>query len=161
MEHPLSFKSTASSSRSIYLLRIAALAALLLLAEWVMPYLTFFGEYERFSNWWISLVIFGAVSFFLLRERMYTEVLFDDQQQQLTVRSFTPWKADDMVTISYATLRFSWRSESRAMGRSVMVLQITGNGKNVFKVAEGFSGYSIEALEAIKSQLVMLRVPQD
>lgn len=161
MNQPTAFKSTANSSRSVYLLRIGAVAALLLLAEWVMPYLSFFGEYDRFTNWWVSLVIFVVVSFFLLRERMYTEVLFDDEQQQLTVRSFTPWKANDSVTVPYTGLRFSWRREGRAMGRSVMVLQITGNGKNVFKVAEGFSGYSVEALEAIKNQLVMVRVPQD
>ncbi len=161
MADPLSIKSTAKTSRSIYLLRIGVVAALLLLAEWVMPYLSFFGEYDRFTNWWVSLVVFVAVSFFLLRERMYTEVLFDEEQQQLTVHSFTPWKADDSVTVPFAALRFSWRKEGRAMGRSVMVLQITGNGKNLFKVAEGFSGYSGEALEAIKSQLVMLRVSQD
>lgn len=161
MKQPIVFKSTARSSRSIYLLRIGAVALLLLLAEWVMPYLSFFGEYDHFTSWWVSLIVFVAVSFFLLRERMYTEVLFDEEQQQLTVRSFTPWKADDSVTVSFAALRFSWRREGRAMGRSVMVLQITGNGKNLFKVAEGFSGYSAEALEAIKNQLVMLRIPQD
>lgn len=161
MKQPVTFNSSAGRSRSIYLLRIGAVALLLLLAEWVMPYLSFFGEYDHFTSWWVSLVIFCVVSFLLLRERMYTQVLFDDEKQQLTVRSFTPWKADDSVTVPFAAVRFSWRREGRAMGRSVMVLQITGNGKNLFKVAEGFSGYSVEALEAIKNQLVMLRIPQD
>lgn len=158
MEQQLTFKSTGSYSRKTYFVRIGAVALLLLLAQWLMPYLTFFGEYDQAMGWWLALVIFLLISAFLLTEHIYTEVHFDLSRQEVTTRRITPWKAEEVQTAPLASVRYNWKKENRAMGRSVMVLKMTSGGKTLFKVTGGFNGFSVETLEAIVNQLVVLQV---